>query len=262
VIEEKLEFSRSVHIPVGQTLEVPFRGTGWVFLGEVKSQQGMTYISRRSDPEGQSFILRAEAPGEYGLKFSKQDFVQDYILNDYVRVTVSGERFSPAIAAAGSSGESRAAIAEPRWPPLPGVTVSPPAQPSAKPIAAEAAPPPSAAPVNPPVPPPPEAADIPAVLPDGTMAEEYLRRAREEHAAGRIPQGIVLLEQFQQRFPAGSDEAWWLYGQMLEANSPRRDVRAALDYYRRLIQEYPQSPRRAEARRRAAYLERFYFNIQ
>jgi hypothetical protein len=64
-------------------------------------------------------------------------------------------------------------------------------------------------------------------------------------------------------FPAGSDEAFWLYGQSLEANNEAtRNIRFALDYYRRLVQEYPQSTRYDEAQRRIAYLERFYFSIQ
>jgi outer membrane protein assembly factor BamD (BamD/ComL family) len=77
-----------------------------------------------------------------------------------------------------------------------------------------------------------------------------------------IPQALSILDQYREIYPVGSDEAWWLYGQLLEANSPSRDVRSALDYYRRLVREYPQSPRFDEARRRIAYLERYYFNIQ
>jgi outer membrane protein assembly factor BamD (BamD/ComL family) len=92
--------------------------------------------------------------------------------------------------------------------------------------------------------------------------EELLRQAREALEAGSIAQGLATLDRFREQFPAGSDEAWWLYGQLLEANGPDRDIRAALDYYRRLIREYPQSPRYDEARRRIAYLERFYLNIR
>jgi TolA-binding protein len=100
-----------------------------------------------------------------------------------------------------------------------------------------------------------------AELPPGTAPEEYLRRARDAYGAGRIAQALAVLDQFRDRFPAGSDEAWWLYGQSLEAAGPSRDIRSALDYYRRLVREYPQSPRFDEARRRIAYLERYYFNI-
>ena len=63
-------------------------------------------------------------------------------------------------------------------------------------------------------------------------------------------------------YPGGSDEAYWLYGQFYEANSPSRNILLSLDYYRRLVNEYPQSGRLADARRRIAYLERYYINIQ
>jgi outer membrane protein assembly factor BamD (BamD/ComL family) len=76
-----------------------------------------------------------------------------------------------------------------------------------------------------------------------------------------VAEALGLLDQFQEQYPPGSDEAWWLYGQFLEANSPSRDLRSALDYYHRLIREYPQSSRYNDARRRIAYLERYYFNI-
>jgi TolA-binding protein len=94
-----------------------------------------------------------------------------------------------------------------------------------------------------------------------TTPEGYLRRAREEFDAGRIGSALSILDQFREGYPGGSDEAWWLYGQLFEANGSNRDIRSALDYYRRIIREYPQSPRYAEARRRIAYLERYYFNI-
>jgi outer membrane protein assembly factor BamD (BamD/ComL family) len=94
-----------------------------------------------------------------------------------------------------------------------------------------------------------------------TEPDGFLRRAREAYQAGRTGESLGLLDQFRERFPGGSDEAWWLYGQVLEAPGQSRDIRAALDYYRRLIREYPQSPRYDEARRRIAYLERYYFSI-
>jgi outer membrane protein assembly factor BamD (BamD/ComL family) len=90
----------------------------------------------------------------------------------------------------------------------------------------------------------------------------YLERAREEYDAGRIVSAISYLDLFKEHFPLGSDEAWWLYGQSYEANSPARDILLALEYYRRLIRDYPQSTRANEARRRITYLERLYINIR
>jgi outer membrane protein assembly factor BamD (BamD/ComL family) len=99
-------------------------------------------------------------------------------------------------------------------------------------------------------------------LPPESLPETYLQKAQEEFNAGRVAGAIAVLDKFREQFPAGSDEAWWFYGQFYEANSPSRDIRTALDYYRRLVREYPQSRRYNDARRRIAYLERYYINIQ
>jgi hypothetical protein len=324
----------------GQLVEIPFRGTGWVYLGDLQSRRGMTYVSRRLDPAGQSFILRADAPGTFELKFYKQDFIQDYILNDYIQIQVtdppeSGAEFSgESRGPLALSGERGRVIAEPRWPPLEepvsagsGEVPAPPEIPADVEVAVGPAAGPAvssaagneiggdvdtgetpaaggnravgetsgrvagsgeAVPASPAAPAPPRLRPglqddgiVPVIPPsvpgssgpvaegtemtgDGESGEYsgYLRRAREEYQAGRIPSGIAILDEARQRYPWGSDEAWWLYGQLLEANSPRRDIRSALEYYRRLIREYPQSPLYADAQRRIAYLERYYFNIQ
>jgi hypothetical protein len=265
-------FSRIVYAVTGQMVEIPLRGTGWVYLGEVNSRRGMGYESRRTDPEGQTVILKAESPGTYELKFYKQDLVQDYTQNDYVRVIVANP------AESGTSGRSvPAVVAEPRWPLSPGAAaVSLPVESGrfaapANSAANSAAAVPGNSPVEPPNPATaaPQQAQVPQTKPEaatgGSTAatpEEYLRRAQEAYGAGQIAQGLGTLDQFREQFPRGNDEALWLYGQMLEANSPRRDIRAAADCYRQLIQEYPESSRYAEARRRIAYLDRYYFNIQ
>jgi hypothetical protein len=301
-------FSRIVRATVGQLVEIPFRGTGWTYLGELGSRRGMAYDSRRLDPEGQSFIFRAEAAGTYALKFYKQDFIRDYILNDYVQVIVgeapessagwfkppidrgrvSAERWPSSLEEADAVARSRAGVPEgssvppESSVPVPESSVPPagsvPVPENSVPPAAGFAPTEGPPPVRPgisdegiiPVR-PPSAAAVPEAsagaedgvfLPDGSLSEDYMRTAQEEFNAGRVAGALAVLDRFRERFPAGSGEAWWLYGQFYEANSPSRDIRAALDYYRRLVRDYPQSPRYNDARRRIAYLERYYINIQ
>ena len=99
--------------------------------------------------------------------------------------------------------------------------------------------------------------EIPELEPD-----EYLQKAKEEFSAGRIAEAIANLNRFSEYYPVESDEVLWLYGQFYEANSPSRNILAALEYYRRLTREYPQSSRFDDARRRIAYLQRYYINIQ
>ena len=297
-IDEVIVFSRIVRVTVGQLLEIPFRGTGWVYLGEMGGRRGINYSSRRLDPEGQSFIFQVEAAGTYSLKFYKQDFIRDFILNDYVQVIAGnpGEStgtgwFSPPV-------DRGRVIAEPRWPTSleeaeiasrGGRTPAPESQPDSPqvspPVPAEPAastqrpslplsetgisPAPGSAEQILPVPQEsvpaaPESPEITAT--DGavtdTSPETLLQKAEEEFEAGRVASAISYLDQYKDIYSMETDELLWLYGQYYEANSPSRNILTALDYYRRLVREYPQSSRYNDARRRIAYLERFYINIQ
>jgi hypothetical protein len=296
-------FSRMVRATVGQLVEVPFRGTGWVYLGEAGAQRGIVYDSRRLEPEGQSFIFRTERTGEYALKFYRQDFIRDFIINDYVQVIVGAPSETAGTGWFNPPVDRGRVIAEPRWPsPLAeaqairadnrltqpdvpaaigkpeGTTADAPV--SAAPVRPSVAPPVQQPPASPPTVPPaslptPSAvppASSPPALPNTSQnaAPEspvyldpavYLEKAQEEFEAGRVASAISFLDQFCEHYPSGTDEVWWLYGQFYEANSPSRNILAALNSYRRLVQEYPQSSRFDDARKRIAYLQRYYINI-
>ncbi|MDR0525083.1 MAG: outer membrane protein assembly factor BamD, partial [Spirochaetaceae bacterium] len=220
---ENISTSRTIWALAGQQTEIPFRGNGWVYLGEQENRPGLTYQSRRNEPEGQKYFFQAETPGTYSLKFYRQDFIENYIINDFVQVIVSenpgtGTRTQPREQEQnpkpGTAGTENSAAGTPR----------------------------------------------PVSSPSSGESPDYLGQAKEAYRAGSFPQAISLLNQFREIYPAGTDEAWWLYAQSLEANSSSRNIRSALEYYRKLIQEYPQSQYSPEAQRRIAYLERYYFN--
>jgi hypothetical protein len=255
---EEVVFSRVVRATVGQLVEVPFRGTGWVYLGELGSRRGLTYDSRRLDQDGQSFIFRAEAVGTYALKFYKQDFIRDYILNDYVQVIVGEASDSAGLGWFNPPVDRGRVIAEPRWPPIEGDPAAEPPAPTRPVISDDGiAPVPQATASGIPAQSPPQ--ELPS--PDMNPAE-YVNQARQEYDAGRVDSALSILDQLKQQFAVLTDEALWLYAQLLEANSPNRDIRLALEYYRILIREYPQSPRVPEAQQRISYLERYYFNLR
>ena len=274
-IEANLPYSRTVRAMVGQFIEIPFRGSGWVYLGEFGSRRGVSYDSRRLDTEGMSFIFRADAEGTYSLRFNRHDFVRDTILNDYVKVII--EQRPPATGSSWSNSQigPERVYAEPRWPLATdpeGRTAGTQQQTGSGAVPAENAAPDVAAATNTTQAGSTQAAAEIASAMDRTSAdavtaatqlEDWLKRAREEYNAGRIKSALDALDQFMILYPAGNDEAFWLYGQSLEANNEAtRDIRLSLDYYRRLTREFPLSSRYDEARQRIAYLERFYFNIQ
>jgi hypothetical protein len=251
--EKDLAYSRTVRAVISQYIEIPFRGADWVYLGEFGSRRGINYDSRRMEPEGMTFTFRAEAEGTYSLKFNRQDFIHDHILNDYVKVIVEQPPEITGSSWANPQLRPDRVIAAPRWP----TAVNPEGtvrnsterntEQSVVTTGGQAA---TASEVS-----APAAAVVPYT--------DLLKNAQEEYNTGRITGTLKYLDQLMNLYPGGSDEAYWLYGQSLEANNETtRDIRLALDYYRRLVREFPQSNRYDEARRRIVYLERFYFNIQ
>jgi len=251
--ENNLPFSRTVRALVGQYIEIPFRGPGWVYLGEFGSRRGVSYDSRRMEEDGMTFIFRAEAEGTFSLRFNRQDLIRDNTLNDYVRVIVE-QRQQPS----GSNWSTPQTVpprvyATPRWP----LPTDPEGRTQAPSTSGERTTSPlQAADMS-------TAAETPVPAASTEIVEDWLKIARDEYNASRIPGALNALDQFMIRNPEGNDEAYWLYGQSLEANNEAtRDIRLALDYYRRLIREFPLSSRCNDAQRRIAYLERFYFSIQ
>jgi TolA-binding protein len=240
------------------------------------------------------FVFQAEQEGTYTLKFNRQDFIHDHIINDYVKVIVEASPESAGSAWSTTHVAPDRVYVSPRWPPAPDSapeeaaavtegTGAPGGTAAGAAAAADAAAaavdgaaadgalaPDMERPAAVSAIPPPEGLQTPGTgpvdfLPPDTSppaSGDWIRRAREEYDGGRIAGALGALDQFMIDYPGGSDEAYWLYGQSLEANNEAtRDVRRALEYYRRLVREYPQSSRYDEAHRRIAYLERYYFNI-
>jgi len=296
---EVINFSRIIHAAVGQIIEIPFRGTGWIYMEEQASRRGITYESRREDPEGQSLIFRVEDTGIYALKFYRRDFIRDYVLNDYVQVIseeapVSGDRFSLPV-------DKGRVVAQPRWPTaleeaeiLRGGTSSRPAVetplannsergtvstqgtvPSQNSAASQGAgsaqgtvpkqqttQPQVAASLPQQTATPEVSAEQSKVVEAPLPPDVILQKAKDAFGSGNVPSAIALLDQYGELYNSDMDELYWLYGQFYEANSPSRNILLSLDYYRRLVREYPQSGRYNSARGRIAYLERYYINIQ
>ncbi|MDR1400479.1 MAG: outer membrane protein assembly factor BamD [Treponema sp.] len=229
---------RTVRTFVGQLVEITFEGNGWVYLGEAESRKGISYDSRRVETDGQRMVFRAESIGTYTLQFYKQDFIQDRIINEQVRIIVNEASERSAASWTSSQDLNLSSInAVEKAETTPPSAETPPASTEVSPILPTLA---------------------ASALPD---SGDYLQKAREAYTAGKFNDALTALDTFRQRYPLGNDEAWLLYGQTLEAPSNVRDIRSSLDYYRRLLREYPQSPLCADARKRIAYIERYFFMI-
>ena len=94
--------------------------------------------------------------------------------------------------------------------------------------------------------------------------EAFLATARAEYAAGHAATTVAAAESYLALSPQGAaaDEALLLEAQALELNSPSRDIAKALSLYRRLIEGWPRSNFWSQANDRAAYIQRYYFDIR
>jgi hypothetical protein len=99
-IPAKPAVRRTLNARTGQTFDVPFPETGWIYTGEEDSKNGINYDSRRIENGAQTFTFRAEKEGDYTLTFYRQDFLRDYYTNEYVSVIVRND--TPVEAAAGT----------------------------------------------------------------------------------------------------------------------------------------------------------------
>jgi hypothetical protein len=303
--DSEIIFSRIVYATVGQIIEIPFRGNGWIYLGEIASQRGIVYNSQRNESDGKSFIFTLENAGTYILKFYRQDFIRDYILIDHVQVIAEETQ---AAGAGWSNIDRGRVVAQPRWPSAVEETqMRNGTRPAADPVvtsgtgresARESTPPQRTNTAQRPAPvqgtnaqdrvPSQDvqasssantggqtaqsapvtnfeqnSSEVPPVENREKLTPEAaMQKARQTFDGGNIQSAIDLLNQLMADYPDGGDEVYWLLGQYYEANSPARNILLSLDYYRRLVNEYPQSNYFNDARRRIAYLERFYINIQ
>jgi hypothetical protein len=247
--------SRQITIPAGQTLEVWYPGSGWVFLGDASAQNGLGYENRKLDRTDTLFTFKALKPGAYILDFSRFDVLEDSFLQDSLAVTVSeqgtvktGRVRAPDYRASGKKAEPPATQGVP--------SVSPPQAGIASRSSVVDEPGLSVSAVSP--------ADASAT---GTLAipqdpAEILKKAETALAAGDSQAALDLLDGFFAASVTSLDEGWFLRGRSYESNGPNRDVRKALEAYQTLVEAFPDSPRWKEADERIRYIRQFYQKIR
>jgi hypothetical protein len=81
---------------------------------------------------------------------------------------------------------------------------------------------------------------------------------------GDVAVGLELLGEFVKRYPQGAlrDEADFLSAQLLEADSPMRDIPAARDLYKRVLESYPESRFAGSAKDRLRYIEQHFYYVR
>lgn len=239
IAETRLETVR------GQRFDLRFPGTGWIYLGDDDGKEGLKYETRRFEDSQAVFAMNPESPGEYLLRFQRQNPVDRSTETSLVRVIVSDKLPTAASTAAPSADPALAPVLAPAT-----GTVTAPATATAPAVAPAAL--------------PSAVADsstlAPVVMP--TEPAALMSLAKSELEASRVQSALAALDSYLSLYPYGNDEIYYLYGLAYEQDTPFRNIKKSYEYYRRVRDEYPRSLRWREVADRIAYFERHYFGLR
>lgn len=259
--------SRKVTVAKGQTLEVWYPGTGWVYLGDVSAQNGLSYETRKLADKDTLFTFKALKPGNYLLEFSRFDVLEDSFLSDALAVTVTdtpdtridkvrapdyrsttpGSNSATTTASGGSATTTGSTITTGSTTATGSITAAAtsiteePSLTAGKNVIT--------------------GNSVTTKLPNAD-AKALLDKAKTSLAAGDAASALAALESFFSVAIDSIDEGLFLKGQAYEANGTSRDIRKALDAYTTLTSAYPESARWKEADARIRYINQFYLKIR
>lgn len=293
--------SRSVTVNKNQYLDIVYPGSGWVYLGETQDPKLLTYFGRKLGSGDTTFTLRTKTPGATILHFYKNDALTGSYIDDYLAVTVSPETAktnehvkAPSYASVVPPQSSRI-----RGPEVnePKKTVTPRAaaqkaqeKKDDAPKAAQAKTQETQA-VLPPVADTDGSktviqttasseksnetsqstartgttAERPSVVKEETKADanlSLLDQAKQDYEAKRYASALSKVQAYLEQSSVRIDEALFVQGQILEAESDVRDIRSAIDSYDYLTKNYPSSSWWQKANKRSIYLKRFYIDVR
>ncbi len=272
--------SRSMTVKNNQYVDVVYPGSGWIYMGEQDEEKKFRYFGRKLGTENTTFTLRSIKSGKTLLHFYKNDVLNSGYIDDYLEVEVSGDS---AKANEKATAPSYAQV-------VPKKQERKSAEPETKNTAqleekSDAAALPSASTKE----------DTTAeknnenVL---TTSSASKTAQSQESSAGTEQQtskslktakkdsSKSLLEQAKDSLKNGEyetaleeireyldtentriDEALYVQGQILEADSSVRNIKSAVDSYDAIIKRYPASRFWQQANKRKIYLNRYYVNI-
>ena len=97
---------------------------------------------------------------------------------------------------------------------------------------------------------------------EGESDLDLLEQAKRSYAAKQYETALDQVQRYLQDATTKIDEALFLQGQVLEAESSVKSIRSAIDSYESLTKNYPMSTLWGKANNRIIYLKRFYIEIR
>ena len=259
--------SRSMTAKNNQYVDIIYPGRGWIYMGEDEGKdQILRYFGRKLGTENTTFTLRTTKSGETVLHFYKNDVLKGEYIDDYLEMKVLEESAKPNERAKAPSYEESV--------PQKPVRLEKKAETQEETQKTD------------------EIKNIEEKISDNEQklssqdktnlkkndvsnevsrpeqkkslkvdTKNLLEQAKKDFEAKSYAQALSEVQQYLDTQNTRIDEALFLQGQILEADSEVKNIKSAIDSYNSLIKNYPASTFWQEANRRKIYLNRYYVNI-
>ncbi|WP_298740387.1 hypothetical protein [uncultured Treponema sp.] len=267
--------SRSMTAKNNQYVDIIYPGRGWIFMGEDEGKdQILRYFGRKLGTENTTFTLRTTKSGETVLHFYKNDVLKGEYIDDYLEIKVLEESAKPNERAKAPSYEESV--------PQKPVRLEKKAEGNGETQKTD------------------EIKNTEEKTSDNEQklssqdetnlkqnelsndvsnnvskevskpeqkkslkidTKNLLEQAKRDFEEKSYAQALSEVQQYLDTQNTRIDEALFLQGQILEADSEVKNIKSAIDSYNSLIKNYPASTFWQKANRRKIYLNRYYVNI-
>ena len=258
---------RSVNAKMNQFIDIPYSGRKWIFLGETEatSPPVVRFVNRTFSGDDTLFSVQAKNPGKTVLHFYRQDALENTYIDDYVAVEVLDEKAagtnehvraaeiafgksaSAEDAADSGAGSGLSSDAGKIAGNLPSALQTAVAKVSAAGQAQSAQNVQSSNGIS---------------EKDSAEAEQIYTAAQKAFEEKRYQDSLTSLTEYEASAGEDSDKALILRARVYESDSDKRNIKAALEAYEKIVNFFPESVFWDEAKRRSTYLRRFYFDIR
>ena len=238
--------NRSMVMNNNQKLLVSFPGTGWIYLGDEYNSDILIFDKRDIYEDGTDFTLKSNNSGTALLHFFKQDLLTNEPINDYLLVTVNPKKGkletieAPEFTYSDFEEEIQEEYYEEEYFDY-GIIED---EPEVMFFTDD-----SFTFID-------ENIDTKEVL---DLGQAFLDDEMYIEALDQIDYYFTILGDETDEY---TDYALFMKGQLLEKNTPIRNIKESLTAYKTLVENYPDSKYWNQSKERAVYLERFYFSVR
>jgi hypothetical protein len=271
--------SRSVSLKKGETLVITYPGSGWIYMGSTSEYNNLASRGRKLGTTDTKYTLLAKEPGTQIHHFYKVDNLTGEYIDDYIEVTVLEKKGTsstvvnapdykevvpkkaeaPAKSSTTKKKEAEAQAQKQAEQEAKTETKTEAKTEAKTEVKKEAKAEESVIVID------DEETQVVEVLEESVEAipdlDNYMTQAKDLINSKDYAKAYNMLTTYLEYANDGRDEALYILGQILEADSPVKNIKEAISTYQTLCDSYPASKYWDSANKRIIYLKRFYIDI-